>query len=305
MRLQMLGGVICATLTVPATGPLHAQTGSTRSFEVASVRLSSPTTRVSHRITDTRVDLIKIDLRQLLWMAFEIDPFCCRDRIPGAEPLGGVLVDIQATMPAGAARKQVPELMRSLLIQRFGLRTHVETRTVDGYELVVGKDGIRMKEVEAANDLDKVFPPDPSVRTLSDSEGIVNGRTRTIVSVRGITTITERSMYARSNRQITAVRMAMSDLAALLAQNTGRPVRDRTNLTGVYTFSIELPPDAWLERISASAGITTNAAGAPLNEPTGLSAVKAVEQLGLKLESRRMPVDTIIVDQIQRTPTDN
>ena len=90
----------------------------------------------------------------------------------------------------------------------------------------------------------------------------------------------------------------MSDFASLLAENTGRPVLTRTNLTGVYTFSIELPPDAWLERTSASAGT-------PRNEPTGLSAVKAVEQLGLKLESRRMAVDTIVVDQIARTPTDN
>jgi uncharacterized protein (TIGR03435 family) len=225
---------------------------------------------------------------------------CCRDRIPGAEPLGGVLVDIQATIPQGATRKQVPEMMKSLLIQRFGLRTHVEPRTVDGYELVVGKDGIRMKEAEATNDLGKVFPPDPSVKTLSDSEGVVNGRERTIVSVRGIITITERSMYERPNRtrQINAIRMAMPDFASLLAANTGRPVLDRTNLTGVYTFSIELPPDAWLERVSASAGT-------PSNEPTGLSAIKAVEQLGLKLESRRMPVDTIVVDKIERIPTDN
>jgi hypothetical protein len=44
-------------------------------------------TPVSHRITDTRVDLIKMELRQLLWMAFEIDRFCCRDRIPGAETI--------------------------------------------------------------------------------------------------------------------------------------------------------------------------------------------------------------------------
>ena len=100
MRLQMLGA-ICATLTIVAPGSMRAQTGTTRSFEVASVRLSSPTTRVSHQITETRVNLIKIDLRQLLWMAFEIDPFCCRERIPGAEPLGGVLVDIQATFPPG------------------------------------------------------------------------------------------------------------------------------------------------------------------------------------------------------------
>src|SRR5215210_3121954 len=110
MRLQMLGIAFCATLATTGTG--RAQNDQPLSFDGASVRLSSPTTRVSHRITDTRVDLIKIDLRQLLWMAFEINPFCCRDRIPGAEPLGAVLVDIQATFPLGATRKQVPEMMK-------------------------------------------------------------------------------------------------------------------------------------------------------------------------------------------------
>jgi uncharacterized protein (TIGR03435 family) len=54
-----------------------------------------------------------------------------------------------------------------------------------------------------------------------------------------------------------------------------------------------------------AAGITTTVQGIPLTEPTGVSTVKAVEELGLKLEPRRMMVDTIVVDRIERTPTDN
>jgi uncharacterized protein (TIGR03435 family) len=266
---------------------------------------------VSERITETRVDLIKTTLRGLLWMAFEIDPFCCRDRIPGAEPFGNVMIDVQATYPAGATRKQVPEMLRSLLMQRFGLRTHVEPRPTDGYELVVAEGGIRMKEVEAADDLDKEFPPDPSVKTLFDTEGqTANGRTRTISSARGIRTITEHSMYDRTFtapgvNQLNAIRMTMAEFAALLSTNTGRPVVDRTNLAGVYAFSIELPTDAWSVRMNASAGRTTARDGTPLNEPVAVSVPRNVERLGLKLEPRRIPVDIIVIDHIERAPSPN
>jgi uncharacterized protein (TIGR03435 family) len=314
MRLPTVGAAFCAALALAVPGSVRAQVDQLRSFEVASVRLSSPLTPVSHRITDTRVDLIKMELRQLLWMAFEIDPFCCRDRIPGAEPLGGVLVDIQATFPAGATRHQVPEMMRSLLNQRFGLRTHVEPRPADGYELVVGAGGMQMQEVQPANELDTVFPADPAVRITSDStEETVNGRVRTMDifgKTRGMRTITERTRYdrrftTRGTRQIDAVRMTMSEFAALLSTNTGRPVLDRTNLTGVYAFSIELPPDAWQARMRVSAGITTAADGTPLNEPVSVSVPRGVERLGLKLEPRRIPVDTIVIDRIERVPSAN
>jgi uncharacterized protein (TIGR03435 family) len=286
---HVVRGVICATLTLVATGSPRAQTGPARSFEVASVRLSSPGGRVSHRVTETRVDLIKIDLRQLLWMAFEIDPFCCRERIPGAEPLGGVVVDIQATYPLGTTRKDVPEMMRSLLIQRFGLRSHVEPRPTDGYALVVGAGGLQMQEVQPANELDTVFPSDPSVKILSDStQETVNGRVRTMNIFRqggGIRTITERTRYDRTitprrTYEVDAVRMTMSEFAALLSTNTGQPVLDRTNLTGLYAFSIELPPDAWQLRMNASAGVTARD-GTPLSEPVSVSVPRGVERLGL------------------------
>ena len=303
MKLQIRDVSVIAMLGFSTVGSVHSQAGQPR-FDVASVRLSGPKTMSSHRVTDTRVDLIKIDLRQLLWMAFEIDPLCCRDRIPGAEPLGGVLVDIQATIPAGATRRQVPEMLKSLLIERFGLRTHAEPRPTDGYELTVAQSGIRMKEVPPANDLDKEFPADSSNRTFSDSVGETpSGRQRMITSARGIRMVTEQSLYDRSstprrNVQIDAVRMTMPDFASLLAGNMGRPVIDRTNLTGAYTFSIELPLDAWMTRIAASIA-------PPTNEPTGVSAPSAVERLGLRLQPKRMTLDTIVIDRIERVPSEN
>ena len=303
MKPQMRGASFIAMLALSTGVSVSAQPGQAR-FDVASVRLSDSKTMSSHRVTDTRVDLVKIDLRSLLWMAFEIDPLCCRDRIPGAEPLGGVLVDIQATIPAGATRKQVPEMLKSLLIQRFGLRAHAEPRPTDGYELTVAPSGIRMKEVPPANDLDKEFPADSSNRTFSDSVGETpSGRQRMITSARGIRMVTEQSLYDRSstprrNLQIDAVRMTMPDFASLLAGNMGRPVIDRTNLTGAYTFSIELPLDAWMTRIAASIA-------PPTNEPTGVSAPSAVERLGLRLQPKRMTLDTIVIDRIERVPSEN
>ena len=97
----------------------------------------------------------------------------------------------------------------------------------------------------------------------------------------------------------------MSELASILTLHTGRPVIDRTKLTGIYNFSIELPTPPFAVQGLAAAGITTAVDGTPINQPSGASAVKAAEQLGLKLEPRRLPIDTIIIDKIERVPSDN
>ena len=138
----------------------------------------------------------------------------------------------------------------------------------------------------------------------------VNGPVRTMGITLGSRTITERTMYerrftAQRTQRIEAARLTMAEFASILAQNTGRPVLDRTGLTGVYRFSIELPSDAFVVTGLLAAGVTTTVQGTPLTEPTGVSTVKAVEGLGLKLEPRRMMLDAIVVDRIERTPTDN
>lgn len=306
MRRNVLATLFCATLAIMAAGAVRAQNDQTVSFDVASVRLTAPQTRVSHRITETRVDLIAITLRQLLWMAFNIDPLCCRDHVSAPAWTGGVVVDVQATIPAGGSRQRVPEMMKALLIQRFGLRTHVEPRPTDGYELVVGAGGIKMKAVEPANEIDKVFPADPSVRSPRElSEEMLDGRRRLITIPFGNRIVTETSTYEqrftpRGTQQIDAGRMTMAELRSVLVMSTARPVIDGTKLGGAYTFSIELPVEAF-----ASVGVPVRGADGTPREPTGVSATKAVEQLGLELVPRRFPMDTIVVDHIERVPSDN
>jgi uncharacterized protein (TIGR03435 family) len=115
----------------------------------------------------------------------------------------------------------------------------------------------------------------------------------------------DRTFTAPGVNQLNAIRMTMPEFAALLSTNTGRPVVDRTNLTGVYAFSIELPTDAWQVSMNARAGRTTTRDGTPLNEPVAVSVPRNVERLGLKLEPRRIPVDIIVIDHIERAPSPN
>lgn len=198
-------------------------------------------------------------------------------------------------------------MVRTLLVDLFGLETHTESRPADAYELEVGRGGVRMEETRPINELDRVFSAD-SAESKSMGGGIVEtlkGPVRTTISPRGIRTITEHSMYERMvtprrTLQVNATRITMAELASLLATNLGSSVVDRTGLTAHYTFTIELPLDAYMQRGPSSlrrAGI--------LDDPVGVSAVRAVEQLGLKLEKRRIPMDTIVVDRLERVPTSN
>jgi uncharacterized protein (TIGR03435 family) len=58
-------------------------------------------------------------------------------------------VNIHATIPAGAARQQVPEMLQRLLAERFGLVTHREARPLEVSALVVGEAGVKMREVQS------------------------------------------------------------------------------------------------------------------------------------------------------------
>lgn len=160
MRLQIVRILSCAALTAVAAYTVRAQVDRPRSFEVASVRLTDPQTRgASRRVTDTRVDLINISLEALLVRVFQIDQLA---RLSGPDWLKSVNVDLHATIPEGSPRAHVPEMLKTLLTTRFGLRTHVEARLTDVYELVVGSSGVQLEEVPAVDELDKVFPADPS-----------------------------------------------------------------------------------------------------------------------------------------------
>jgi uncharacterized protein (TIGR03435 family) len=76
-----------------------------------------------------------------------------------------------------------------------------------------------------------------------------------------------------------------------------QPIIDSTGLNGVYQFNVELPLDARIVSMLIREG--------KLTDPTGVSPFSAMESLGLKLQRREAPIDVVVVDKLERTPTEN
>ena len=100
-----------------------------------------------------------------------------------------------------------------------------------------------------------------------------------------------------------ATKIAMPKLADLIAKQAGIPVVDATGLSGLFDFTLEWSPAADL-RVSSSDGAAAN--GAAAGDSQGASIFTALqEQLGLRLESRKRPVEVLVVDRMEKTPTAN
>lgn len=318
MSCQRLGGVFAVILTLGVS--LSGQVVPRSAFEVASVRLVEKPTPSKRTITDTRVDLVSYPIQELILMAYNVERYrlVLPDWVIGA----GIWVEIHATLPAGGTAKQLPEMLRTLLAERFGMVAHVEPRPMDVYELTIASGGIKMREVEPFDDRKTVYPvmkggPDSPFDSIVGSDN----QTRMIMSPDGgLRSITADSNYERKSTQhgttkYDATRVRMPLLVEIVSSSVGRPVIDKTGLTGLYQFQIELPlnPNIGLTvaRAMERSGITTTRTGDPINvnalntEPASGSAFKAVESLGLKLEARRLPFDVLVVDKLEKAPTAN
>jgi uncharacterized protein (TIGR03435 family) len=166
-------------------------------------------------------------------------------------------------------------MLRALLKERFKLVVHTEMRDVPMYALVVARGDGRLAsqlrraaiDCEAAEAAGEVIPtPKPGERGLCDSE--IGGE-----------------ILGRGQR--------LSALARMLSLFAGRPVIDRTALTGGFDFDLRFPE------------LNTPPAGAPPGGDAGTGVFTALqEQLGLKLESTRGPLEFVVIDSVER-PTEN
>jgi len=93
----------------------------------------------------------------------------------------------------------------------------------------------------------------------------------------------------------TAERADLDEMAALLSRPLQAPVINMTGLKGRYDFKVDLTPYITDEMMKAK--------GPP--DVIGIAVVALQEQLGLKLESKKVPVEMVVVDRAERTPTEN
>ena len=298
---------LAAMVATAAPTQLTSQVSPRDRFEVASVRLSPPGAREVQTVTDARVDLLNIPLRSLLLMAFRVREL----QLDAPNWTNQLRVDLQAALPPGATRSQVPGMLQSVLAERFGLVARVESRPIEVQVLAVGPAGVKMRGVEAVDELSTEFSDTPQMGGIAERRfETIDGQVRSMMMPMGLRTVTSRSRYdrtftARRTTVLDAARMTMTELATVLSSTLDEPVVDRTGLTGWYQFKIELPPDGASVRRLLSAGISTTVQGTPLTDPTGVSAFAAVEGLGLKLEKRLTALDIVVVEKLERVPTAN
>jgi uncharacterized protein (TIGR03435 family) len=218
-------------------------------------------------------------------------------------------------------------MLQSLLEDRFKLSVRRETKEHPVLALVVGKGGPKMKESEPAKAIDENAPLKPGESKMDTAEGPVR---MTVDAKAGAATVdmgakgkfTYSVDRSTMNFHLSATQVTMSGFADMLTQVSqqmgggagGRNIVDMTDLKGSYDVGIDFAL-ADLMAMARAAGMdvpggATGASGAAGDNTAatpggGTSITDAVAALGLKLEPRKAPVEQLIIEHVEKTPTEN
>lgn len=256
-----------------------------QTFEAASVKPATgngrgsmkggPGTGDAAQITYTNVTLMSALLK-----AYDLKSY----QAAGAEWLSSKRYDITAKIPAGATKEQFGAMLRNLLAERFHMAVHHETKQLDGFELVVGRNGIKIKEA-ATSDAPAADLSTPPKKDANGFPEFTGPGLAMMEGVRGRAVVT----YLRAQAQ------PVSALADLFIREFRQPVVDKTGLTARFDFTLEYAPQA--------PGALETAAPDADGAPNLMTAVQ--QQLGLRLNPAKIPVDVVVVDRADPNPTQN
>jgi len=277
----------------------------------------------SFKMDRSRVDIECATLVTLIGYAFRTSP----DRITGPDwmmGLGSPRFNIAATLPRAASESQVPEMVQALLADRFQLAIHRGTTEQAIYALVVSKGGPKLKEaaaeasapepVAAAADPDAPpsidgFAGEVHERTTRNADG--SGESTTLSSPRmGAVRWTDGPDHR--NWRWEASSITSDGLAELIdrALPLPSPVVNMTGLTGRYQVVFEVSVGDALGIRPAIAGAGGDPAAienASMDRDDAVLKVfnDGLRKLGLQLERRKGPVENLIVDRVEKTPSGN
>jgi uncharacterized protein (TIGR03435 family) len=231
---------------LPAIAVLSLTAGERPEFEVASIKPNtSENGRSSAKPGPTEIYLENTSLRKCIALAYNVSED--RDNALSAPDwLNFERYDIAAKYPAGTPLEQVRVMLQNLLADRFKLKLHRESKEVPIYALVAAKNG------------PKLAASAPGTQgSISMSQGHLSGKAVPVA--------------------------ALADRLSGPVFQLGRPVMDRTGISGLYDFTLD-----W---------------GSDDSAPSLFTALQ--EQLGLRLEAQKGPVEVLVVDSIDRKPSPN
>ncbi len=215
-------------------------------------------------------------MKTVLMTAYDLKNY----QINGPAWLDSERYDIAVKIAPGATKEQVGVMWRNLLAERFGLKIHHEVKEFQVSELVVGKNGAKLKAT--AEDLSLPLPPGPPKMQSGQ-----------LLSPGSVMTIFPDPKGAHAHWVVRA--QDLTRLTATLGSALGRPVVDKTGLTGSYDFSLDYAIDL------PGALPPSDRPSEPM--PTLLDAVQ--KELGLTLVPAKAQLDVIVIDKIDKVPTQN
>jgi uncharacterized protein (TIGR03435 family) len=269
--------------------------GFAQSLEVASVKPALPDSRVRGSMRGGpgtgdpgQITYTNVTLHNVLLRAYDIQTF----QLTGPDWLQSRKYDISAKVPPGTTKAQFGPMLQKLLADRFHLVIHHETKDLQGFELVAGKSGAKLKPTAIAASQPAVelsAPPktDPEGYPQFDGPGLIF-----MEGIRGKAVLVF----------VTAKAQGPSALTQLISREFRLPILDNTGLTGKFDFHLEFAPQP------------PGALPAPLSPDTlpsapddsGPNLTTAVQQqLGLRLNPRKVPVDMVVVDRAEQAPIEN
>jgi uncharacterized protein (TIGR03435 family) len=284
IRALVTAGVVAAPLAAQQPSPV---------YEVASVRANKDSGAVPRfQVAPGRYTWIAYTVSSLISLSHQRTAFDRREALGGPDWIEKDRFDVIVQAPAGAALSDpdgfpgpVFAMVRAVLADRFGLATHNEVRERPVYALTTSRPdrrlgaGMKPTGIDCADAMRKMVAPVPGGRPAGAPPCTFGG----------------------GPGRILGNNISLAMLANMLAGTVGRPVVDRTGVPDYFDVTLEYAPEA---------GITgPGPAGAPpLDPPVRPDAPSLFtalqEQLGLKLESTRAPVDVLVIDSVTR-PTEN
>jgi len=252
-----------------------------------------------------RIRYPNMSMKNILMNAYDMKAF----QIVGPGWLDTERFDITATMPPETTKEQFRAMLRNLLAERFKMTVHRETKELPMYSLVVARNGPKMQEsadVPAPKDDGDTPPPPPP---LPSQPKIGPDGFPILPQLAGRGGIFNIMMNGRA--RLIGQQQTMQDLATRLTGLLSRPVTDATGLKAKYDFTLTYAPEGMNGPMGPMPPPPPGGAGGspsasmPEAEPLPdiFGAVQA--QLGLKLEPKKGPVEMIVVDHIDKTPTAN
>lgn len=232
----------------------------------------------------------------------------------GASWLDTERFDIVAKVPSGATKEQVKVMLQNLLAERFKLALRRETKDLSIYALVVDAKGAKLKESSVPDAAPGIGSEALSTPHQSGLRGMKLGtdgcpETPPMAAAGRAGTF---MMMTPGGECMISSGVTMDELAAQLSNRFDRPVVDETGLKGKYDFRLHYdasdmpagrggPKDALEPGPPVSDAANRDSAGGP--SPSIFAALQ--EQLGLRLEARKGPVELLVIDHVLKTPTRN